>query len=118
MFDRVGEIVFKLEVGDADTVMEAAIEAGAEDVASDDDAHTIICAFGDIGEVSDALTTALGEPDSVNVVWKPQNGTPVDENKAATLLKLIDVLEDDDDVQNVYSNFEVDDEVMAKLAAG
>ena len=118
MFDRVGEIVFKPEAGDADTVMEAALEAGAEDVTSDEEAHTIVCAFEDIGEVSDALIASLGESGSVNVVWKPQNGTPVDETKAATLMKLIDVLEDDDDVQNVYSNFEVDDAVMEKLAAG
>jgi YebC/PmpR family DNA-binding regulatory protein len=116
-FDRVGEIVYKLEVGDEDTVMEAAIEAGADDVESSEDGHTIYCAFEDIGEVSKALESVLGEAESVKAVWKPQNTIPVDEEKAQALMKLIDNLEDDDDVQNVYSNFEVSDEVMAKLSA-
>ncbi|MGW9229350.1 YebC/PmpR family DNA-binding transcriptional regulator [Pseudorhizobium sp. NPDC055634] len=116
-FDRVGEIVYKAEVGDADKVMEAAIEAGAEDVTSDEDGHTIYCAFEDMNEVSKALEATLGEAESVKSIWKPQNTVPVDEEKAQSLMKLIDVLEDDDDVQNVYSNFEVSDEVMAKLSA-
>ena len=117
MFDRVGEITFKPDAGDADTVMEAAIDAGAEDVSSDEDGHAIICAFEDIGQVSKALETALGEPESVNVIWKPQNNTPVDEDKAGTLLKLLDALDDDDDVQNVYSNEDIAEEVMEKLSA-
>ncbi|MGG7516630.1 YebC/PmpR family DNA-binding transcriptional regulator [Allorhizobium undicola] len=116
-FDRVGEIVYKPEVGDADKVMEAAIEAGAEDVVSDEDGHTIICGFEDMGEVSKALEATLGEASSVKSVWKPQNTVPVDEEKAQSLMKLIESLEDDDDVQNVYSNFEVSEEVMAKLSA-
>ncbi|MCJ8519589.1 YebC/PmpR family DNA-binding regulatory protein [Pseudorhizobium tarimense] len=116
-FDHVGEITYKASVGDADTVMEAAIEAGAEDVVSDEDGHTIYCAFEDMNEVSKALEAALGEAESVKAVWRPQNTIPVDEEKAQSLMKLIDTLEDDDDVQNVYSNFEVSDEVMAKLSA-
>ncbi|PRX05074.1 UNVERIFIED_ORG: YebC/PmpR family DNA-binding regulatory protein [Martelella mediterranea] len=117
-FDHVGEIVYKPEAGDADTIMEAAIEAGADDVVSDDeDGHTIYCAFEDINEVSSALEKALGEADSVKAIWKPQNTIPVDEDRATSLMRLIENLEDDDDVQNVYSNFEVDDEVMAKLSA-
>ncbi|MCQ2002826.1 YebC/PmpR family DNA-binding transcriptional regulator [Rhizobium sp. NRK18] len=116
-FDRVGEIVYKPEVGDEDAVMEAAIEAGADDVESSEDGHTIYCAFEDIGEVSKALEGVLGEAESVKAVWKPQNTIPVDEEKAQSLMKLIDNLEDDDDVQNVYSNFEISDEVMAKLSA-
>jgi YebC/PmpR family DNA-binding regulatory protein len=117
MFNRVGEIVYKPEAGDADKVMEAAIEAGAEDVQSDDNGHVITCAFEDIGEVSKALEASLGEALSIKTVWKPQTGAPVDEEKAESILKLIATLEDDDDVQNVYANFEVDDEVMAKLSA-
>ncbi|MEP0521550.1 MAG: YebC/PmpR family DNA-binding transcriptional regulator [Hyphomicrobiales bacterium] len=117
MFDRVGEIIFPVEVGDADTVMDAAIEAGAEDVQSDEDGHTITCSFEDMNDVSNALTESLGEGASVNPTFKPQNGTPVEEDKAGTLMKLIGVLEDDDDVQNVYSNFEIDDATMEKLAA-
>ena len=116
-FDRVGEITYKLSVGSADDVMEAAIEAGAEDVTSDEDGHTIICGFEDIGDVSKALEDKLGEAETVKAIWRAQNTVPVDEEKAQSLMKLIDTLEDDDDVQNVYSNFEVSDEVMAKLSA-
>ncbi len=117
MFDRAGEISYKADAGDEDAVMEAAIEAGAEDVQSDEDNHVIYCAFEDMGEVAKTLEATLGEAESVKAIWKPQNQTPVDEEKASTLLKLLDALEDDDDVQNVYSNFEIDDDVMAKLSA-
>ena len=117
MFDRVGEIIYPAAVGDADTVLEAAIEAGAEDVQSDAEQHVVTCAFEDLGEVSKALGEALGEAESVNTIWKPQNLTPVDEDKAGTLLKMIDALEDDDDVQNVYANFDISDEVMESLAS-
>ncbi len=116
MFDRVGEIVLPPEAGNSETVFEAALDAGGEDVDSDEEGHTILCAFEDLGEVAKALETTLVEPKSVNVIWKPQNMTPVDEEKAATLLKLIDLLEDDDDVQNVYANFDISEEVMAKLS--
>ncbi|MBD1547314.1 YebC/PmpR family DNA-binding transcriptional regulator [Roseibium aggregatum] len=116
MFDRVGEIVYKPEAGEADAVLEAAIDAGAEDVQSDETGHTIYTAFEDLNDVSAALEGSLGEADSVKIIWKPQNLTPVDADKAQTLMKLIDMLEDDDDVQNVYSNFDIDDETMAALA--
>ncbi|MAN77106.1 YebC/PmpR family DNA-binding transcriptional regulator [Pelagibacterium flavum] len=117
MFDRVGEIYYPAKVGDADTVMEAAIEAGAEDVQSDEEGHTIYCAFEDIGDVSTALEAALGEAESVKAVFKPQTNTPVDADKGASLMRMIDNLDDDDDVQNVYANFEMSDEDMAKLSA-
>ncbi|MCF3933581.1 YebC/PmpR family DNA-binding transcriptional regulator [Acuticoccus sp. M5D2P5] len=117
MFDRVGEIEYAPAAGDADTVMEAAIEAGADDVVSDEDGHIITCAFEDVADVSTALGEQLGEATAVRIVWRPQNTTPVDEDKAGTLMKLIDVLEDDDDVQNVFANYEISDEVMEKLAA-
>ena len=117
MFDRVGEIYYPAKVGDADTVMEAAIEAGAEDVQSDEEGHTIYCAFEDIGEVSTALEAALGEAESVKAAFKPQTNTPVDADKGASLMRMIDNLDDDDDVQNVYANFEMSDEDMAKLSA-
>ena len=117
MFDRVGEIYYPAKAGDADAVMEAAIEAGADDVQSDDDGHTIYCAFEDIGEVSSALEAALGEAESVKAIFKPQNSTPVDAEKGASLMRMIDNLEDDDDVQNVYANFEMSEEDMAKLSA-
>ena len=117
MWDRVGQIIYPAEAGTEDAIMEAAIEAGAEDVTTDEDGHTIICGFEDIGEVSKALEDTLGEAETVKAIWKAQNTVPVDEEKAQSLMKLIDTLEDDDDVQNVYSNFEVSDEVMAKLSA-
>ncbi|KFB08808.1 YebC/PmpR family DNA-binding transcriptional regulator [Nitratireductor basaltis] len=117
MFDRVGEIIYPASAGDAEKVMEAAIEAGAQDVQSDENGHVIICTFEDIGDVTTALEESLGEAESVKAIWKPQTGTPVDEERAQSILKLIATLEDDDDVQNVYANFEVDDETMAKLSA-
>ena len=117
MFDRVGEIVYSASAGDGDKVMEAAIEAGAEDAQSDEDGHIILCAFEDIGDVTAALEKALGEAESVKTIWRPQTSTPVDEARAQSILKLVATLDDDDDVQNVYANFEVDDETMAKLSA-
>jgi transcriptional/translational regulatory protein YebC/TACO1 len=97
--------------------MEAAIEAGAEDCLSDAAGHTITCAFADLSDVSKALEASLGAPASAKIVWKPQNNVLLDEEKATTVMKLIDNLDNDDDVQNVFSNFEVSDEVMAKLTA-
>jgi len=117
MWDRVGEIYYPASAGDAEKVMDAAIEAGADDVQSDEDGHTILCAFGSLGDVSKALETSLGEAESVKVIWKPQNSVPVDEERAQSLMKLVATLEDDDDVQNVYANFEVDDATLAKLSA-
>jgi YebC/PmpR family DNA-binding regulatory protein len=117
MFDRVGEIVYKVEAGEAEAVLEAAIEAGAEDVQSDESGHTIYAAFEDLNDVAKALESALGEADSTKIIWKPQNLVPVNADKAQTLMKLIDMLEEDDDVQNVYSNFDVDEETMAALAS-
>ena len=117
MFDHVGQILYKPTVGSADKVLEAAIDAGADDVQSSDDGHEILTSFENLGEVAKALEETLGEPDSVKVIWKPQNLIPVDEEKAVGVMKLIDALDDDDDVQNVYTNFEVSDEVMQKLTA-
>ena len=117
MWDRVGEILYPASAGSEEKVMEAAIEAGAEDVVSDGHTHTITCAFEDIGEVSKALEATLGEAETVKTVWRPQNTVPVDEERAQSILKLTATLEDDDDVQNVYVNFEVDEATLAKLSA-
>ena len=117
MFDRVGEIVYPASAGSADAILEAAIEAGAEDVQSDETSHVVTCAFEDLGDVSKALEASLGEAETVKTIWKPQTLTPVDADKAQTMLKLIGLLEDDDDVQNVYSNFDVDEETLASLTA-
>jgi YebC/PmpR family DNA-binding regulatory protein len=115
MWDRIGEIVYPAKVGSDDKVMEAAIEAGADDVETDEESHTIYCAFENLGEVSKALESALGEAESVKAIWRPQNNIPVDEERAQSLMKLVATLEDDDDVQNVYANFDMSDEEAAKL---
>jgi len=121
MFDRVGEIKYPLSAGDADKVMEAAIEAGAQDVETDDDpedgGHVIYTAFEDLNEVAEALSKSLGDPKSTGFIWKPQALTPVTGDPVRTLMKLIDALNDDDDVQNVFANFEVSDEEMEALGA-
>ncbi|MBU1337031.1 MAG: YebC/PmpR family DNA-binding transcriptional regulator [Devosia sp.] len=117
MFDKVGEITYPLSAGSEDKVMEAAIEAGADDVESDEEGHYITTTFEAMVEVAAALEKVLGEAESVKAVWKPQTNTPIDAEKGATLMKLIATLEEDDDVQNVYSNFEMSDEDAAKLEA-
>lgn len=117
MFDKVGEITYPAKVGSEDKVMEAAIEAGADDVESDEEGHYITTSFEAMVDVAAALEKVLGEAESVKAVWKPQTNTPIDAEKGATLMKLIATLEEDDDVQNVYSNFEMSDEDAAKLDA-
>ncbi len=119
-FDQVGEIIFALDTGDAETMMEAAIEAGAEDVESDDSGHYIYTAREDLQTVSDALATHFGEDmtaKSTKLIWKPQNTIPVEGDPASTLMKLLDVLDDLDDVQSVYDNSELSDEEVERLAA-
>ncbi|MGX9349631.1 YebC/PmpR family DNA-binding transcriptional regulator [Shimia sp. W99] len=115
MFDRKGEVVYPADAGDADTIFEAAIEAGAEDVESSEDGHVIWCADTDLNEVSNALEAALGESESTKLVWKPTTTTEMDLEGMQKLMKLIDALEDDDDVQRVTANFEASDEVMDQL---
>ncbi len=115
MFDRKGLVAYPLSVGDADTVMMAAIEAGADDVETTDDGHEIYCDGADLHEVSNALETELGESESTKLIWKPQTTTELDLAGAEKLMRLIDALEDDDDVQTVTANFEISDEVMAQL---
>ncbi len=114
MFDRMGQIVYEAGL-DADKVMEAAIEAGAEDVESSDEGHVIWCASSDLNDVSTALEAVLGEAESTKLVWRPQTTTELDLDAAQSLMKLIEALEDDDDVQSVTANFEISDEVMAQL---
>ena len=117
MFDRKGQIVYGAGVGSEDDVMEAAIDAGAEDVDSSEDGHIIYTESTDLSDVSSALEGALGEAESTKLIWKPTTLTEVDENAGATLMKLISALEDDDDIQTVTANFEMSDEVMEKLAS-
>ena len=114
-FDRLGQITYPVKAGDADTVFDAALEAGAEDVSSTEDGHEIWTAQGDLHEVAKALEAALGEPEGVKLAWRPQTMVSVGEGDAGTLMKLLDALDDDDDVQTVWGNYDVSDEVMEKL---
>ncbi|MFC1673347.1 YebC/PmpR family DNA-binding transcriptional regulator [Pseudomonadota bacterium] len=116
MFERVGVVQFNADTADADTMFEEGLEAGAADVSSDDDGHEITCDPDDFAQVRDALMDKFGEPNEARLEWKPNTTTELDEQQAGTMLKLIDALEDNDDVQAVSSNFEVSDEIMAKLS--
>jgi transcriptional/translational regulatory protein YebC/TACO1 len=111
----MGLITYPAKVGDAEKVFEAALEAGAEDVSSDEDSHEIWTAQDALHEVAKALEAVLGAADSAKLAWKPQTTVDVDADNAATLMKLVDTLEDDDDVQTVWGNYEVSDEVMERL---
>ena len=115
MFERKGQVTYYVSVGDEDTVMMAALEAGAEDVESSEDGHAIFCADTDLNEVSSALEAQLGESESAKLIWLPQTTTELDLEGMEKLMKLIDTLEDDEDVQRVTANFEVSDEVMAAM---
>ncbi len=117
MFNRLGEIVYPADVASADEVFEAALEAGADDVQSLEDRHEIHCAPDDFNDVRDGLEKAFGEAQSAGLVWKPETTTEVDEDSARTVLKLIESLEDSDDVQTVSANFDIDDEIMERLSA-
>jgi YebC/PmpR family DNA-binding regulatory protein len=117
MFDRVGVVAFPAPVADADTMLEAAIEAGADDVRSSEDGHEVTCAQEAFGEVSKALEARFGEPSRTGLVWKAQNIIEVDDETGEKLVRLVEVIEDQDDVQNVYVNFALSDALMAKLEA-
>ena len=115
-FDRMGLISYPARAGDAEKIFEAALEAGADDVASSDDGHEIWTDQAALHEVAKALEPTLGEADGAKLAWRPQVMVEVGESDAGNLLKLIDALDDDDDVQTVWGNYDVSDEVMEKLA--
>jgi YebC/PmpR family DNA-binding regulatory protein len=117
MFEHVGIIEYDAKVASADAMLEAAIEAGAEDVVSTSSGHEIYASQHDFREVAKALETKFGEPRKAALTWKPQNTISLDDEQGEKLLKLIDSLEDNDDVQNVYANFEVSDSLVAKMSA-
>jgi YebC/PmpR family DNA-binding regulatory protein len=116
MFDRVGLIEFAADKASADAMLEAAIEAGADDVVSGENGHEIITAADGLAEVSKALEARFGEPKKSALTWKPQNNVAVDDDNGEKLLRLMDLLDEHDDVQNVYSNFELSDALVAKMA--
>ena len=117
MFDRLGRIVYPAKAASEEAMMEAAIEAGAEDVVSEDEVHTVYTAFEDLGAVAEALDARLGAPRSTGIVWRPKSATPVAGDQAASFLKLVDALDDDDDVQTVFSNEEIDEAELERLSA-
>ena len=117
MFAHVGVVEYDAKAASADAILEAAVEAGAEDVASDDDGHQVFTTPETLNEVAKALEGKFGEPRKAALAWKPQNTIAVDDGAGEKILKLIDALDDSDDVQNVYANFEVSDALVAKMSA-
>lgn len=115
-FDHVGEIAYPLSKASADDMFEAALEAGAQDVQSSETSHVITTSFEDLNTVREVLEKTFGDAERAEPIWRPQNTITIDEEKALTLFKLIDVLEDNDDVQSVSANFDIDDNVMEKLS--
>ncbi|AOX16257.1 YebC/PmpR family DNA-binding transcriptional regulator [Kozakia baliensis] len=117
MFQRLGVIAYPKDVASEDDMLEAAIEAGADNVVTTDEEHEITCAMENFFAVRDALESRFGEPQSAKLDWRPENSITLDEEKARSVLKLIDVLEDSDDIQAVYANFDLPDDVAQALAA-
>ncbi len=117
MFVRVGEIEYPAKAASADAMLEAAVEAGADDVQSDAGGHLIVCGFDSLGTVAGELEAKFGEAGTVKSIWKPTLTTPIDVDNAESIMKLIAALDDDDDVQNVFANFEMDEAVLAALTA-
>src|SRR5262249_32523829 len=116
LFDHVGLIAFPRNAGSEEAIMEAAIEAGAEDVQSNEEGHEVITTLESLREVAQALEMKFGAPSKAGLIWKPQNTISVDDETGEIILRLVGTLEDNDDVQNVYANFEVSDTLMAKFA--
>jgi YebC/PmpR family DNA-binding regulatory protein len=117
LFNRVGSLSYPLDKGSADQMLDVAIEAGADEVITTDEGHEFLCAVDSFGEVRDALEKALGTSEAARIVFKPLDTKPVDEDTARMLMKLMDALDDHDDIQQVYANYEMSDAVMERLAA-
>ncbi len=117
LFNRVGAIRYPAAAASADAMLEAAIEAGAEDAESDAEGHEVTCAVDDLFAVRDALEARFGEPESARLEWRPASTVTLDEERAVAVLKLLDALDEIDDVQNVYANADIPEEVMRRLAA-
>jgi YebC/PmpR family DNA-binding regulatory protein len=117
MFDRVGAIYFDRSAGGSEEVFEAAVEAGASNVESGPDGHEITCEPDDFNLVRDALAARFGDPREAYLTWKPKSSVEIDEDQAQTLFKLLDTLDDSDDVQRVAANFDIADDIMTRLTA-
>jgi YebC/PmpR family DNA-binding regulatory protein len=117
MFNHVGVVEYEAKVANADQMLEAAIDAGADDVVSGENGHEVYTATESLRDVAKALEAKFGEPKKAAMVWKPQNTVALDDDKGEQMMELLSVLEENDDVQNVYANFEVSDAVVAKMSA-
>ncbi len=117
MFDRVGLVAYDVAKASADAMLEAAIEAGADDVVSDEDGHEVYCAADSLGEVAKALEARFGDARKTALIWRAQTPVTVDDEAGEKLMRLMENLEDHDDIQNVYGNFEVSEALAAKLGA-
>ena len=117
MFSHVGIVEYDAKAASADAILEAAIDAGAEDVTSNDDGHQIITAPDTLNDVAKGLEAKFGEPRKASLLWRPQNTVALDDEAGEKVLRLIESLDDSDDVQNVYANFEVSDALVAKMSA-
>ena len=117
LFDRVGQVTYPAATASTEAMFEAAVEAGADDVDSNSEEHLIFCAPEQLNAVRDALDKRFGAPSAARVVWKPKTLVAVEGETAESLFKLLEALEDSDDVQNVFANFEVSDDVLARLSA-
>lgn len=115
MFDKVGQIIYPIETADAEAMFDAALEAGAANVESEDDNHIITMSPDDFNAVRENIEQLFSAPEEAGLIWQPQNSISVEEANASTLLKLFDALDENDDVQNVFANFEISDEIMTKL---
>jgi YebC/PmpR family DNA-binding regulatory protein len=116
-FDRVGSIAYPAGVASAETMFEAALEAGAADVMSGENGHEVVCPPDELNAVRDALEARFGAPEQAELIWRPQNTIPVDEETADALFRLMEALDDSDDVQSVAANYEIDDATMERLTA-
>jgi len=115
MFDRVGQIIYPADVADDEAMFEGALEAGADNVESDENGHEVTTAVEDFNAVREAMESQFGAPEEAGLTWKPQNTTPINEDQAQTFMKLMDALDDLDDVQSVSSNVDIPEDVMAKM---
>ncbi len=117
LFDRLGQVIYPTAIASPDAMFEAAVEAGADNVESGAEEHVVTCAPDDLNAVRDALEQRFGPPNSAKLAWRPKTAAPVEGDAAEALFKLLETLEDSDDVQNIFANYEVSDEVMARLSA-
>jgi len=117
MFDRIGQIIYPAKAASEDAMLEAAIDAGAENCESDAEQHTLTTSVEQLGAVRDAVEQKFGAAQSAKIIWQPKSTTAINEEQATALFKMLDALEDNDDVQEVFANYEVDEKILERLSA-